>query len=59
MRNMVEKTCGNCTHSLKIYMGVRCGQIDFEMPDGLEDAIIKPDASAIEMCGEEYWEQKS
>jgi len=56
---MVEKTCGNCTHSLKIYMGVRCGQIDFEMPDGLEDAIIKPDAPAIEMCGEEYWEQKS
>ena len=52
---LVEKVCGNCTH----FLGAMCGQVDFEMPEGYEDATIKPTAPAKEMCGEEYWEHKS
>jgi hypothetical protein len=29
------------------------------MPEGYEDAIIKPTAPAKEMCDEEYWEPKT
>ena len=57
--DMGEKTCGNCKHSLQYHMGVRCGQMDMEMPEGYEDAIIKPTATAKEMCDEEYWEPKT
>jgi len=52
---MVKKTCGNCGN----YSGTTCNQIDFEMPEGHEDASIKPTAPAKEMCGEEWWVRKS
>jgi hypothetical protein len=48
------KTCGNCAN----FSGHLCNQVDFEMPEGMEGAGIKPSAPAKAMCDEEYWEPK-
>lgn len=51
----INKTCGNCAY----FSGTLCEMIDFDMPEGREDARIKPTAPAKEMCNEEYWKPKT